>query len=68
MSFGWRLDEIAHAGRENVDADQVARYGDKEDADAAAAVRLLEDLGMNLSSYSDDLFFARYVLREVEHP
>ena len=52
---GWRLDEIAHAGRENLDADHVARYDDKEDADAAAEVRLLEELGMNSASTVLDL-------------
>ncbi len=52
---GWQLDEIAHAGRENLDADHVARYDDKEDADAAAEVRLLEELGMNSASTVLDL-------------
>jgi len=27
---GWMLDEVAGAGRENLDAEHVARYDDKE--------------------------------------
>lgn len=40
---GWRLDELASAGRENLDADHVARYDAKEDADAKAEVEFLRD-------------------------
>ena len=43
---GWMLDEVASAGRENLDADHVARYDDKEDADAPAEVALLERAGL----------------------
>jgi ubiquinone/menaquinone biosynthesis C-methylase UbiE len=43
---GWSLDEIAHAGRENLDADHVERYDGKEDAGAAAEVALLVEHGL----------------------
>ena len=33
---GWRLDELANAGRENLDAAHVARYDAKMDSGAAA--------------------------------
>jgi hypothetical protein len=32
---GWVLDELANAGRENLDPDHVARYDAKMDAGAA---------------------------------
>ena len=41
----WRLDEVASAGRENLDADHVARYDQKENADAAGEVELLSQRG-----------------------
>jgi ubiquinone/menaquinone biosynthesis C-methylase UbiE len=44
------LDEVATAGRENLDADHVNRYDSKEDGHAAAEVALLVDLGLNTSS------------------
>ena len=47
---GWLLDEVAHAGRENLDREHVARYDAKEDAHADAEVRLLTDLGMGSTS------------------
>jgi ubiquinone/menaquinone biosynthesis C-methylase UbiE len=47
---GWLLDEVGSAGRENLDADHVARYDGKEDAAAAAEVALLEELGLGASS------------------
>ncbi|CAA9315714.1 MAG: hypothetical protein AVDCRST_MAG36-101 [uncultured Nocardioidaceae bacterium] len=47
---GWLLDEVASAGRENLDAAHVAGYDAKEDADAAAEVALLQDLGLDRSS------------------
>jgi SAM-dependent methyltransferase len=49
------IDEIAHAGRENLDRDHVARYDDKEDSGADAEVGLLEGLGMNAASTVLDL-------------
>ena len=42
----WRLDELATAGRENLDAEHVARYDDKEDAGAAEEVELLAERGL----------------------
>jgi ubiquinone/menaquinone biosynthesis C-methylase UbiE len=47
---GWLLDEVATAGRENLDADHVARYDSKEDADAAGEVARLRVLGLTSSS------------------
>ena len=52
---GWMLDEVAHAGRENLDPGHVARYDAKEDAGAAAEVRLLRDLGLDSTSTVLDL-------------
>jgi SAM-dependent methyltransferase len=43
---GWLLDELSSAGRENLDADHVARYDAKMDAGAAAEVELLQGLGL----------------------
>lgn len=44
---GWLLDELATAGRENLDAGHVARYDAKEDASAAAELRLCQELGVD---------------------
>jgi ubiquinone/menaquinone biosynthesis C-methylase UbiE len=43
---GWRRDEVASAGRENLDAAHVGRYDTKEDSSAAAEVALLQSLGV----------------------
>jgi ubiquinone/menaquinone biosynthesis C-methylase UbiE len=43
---GWRLDELAHAGREHHDPAHAARYDDKEDANAASEVARLRELGL----------------------
>ena len=43
---GWLLDEVASAGRENLDADHVARYDSKMDAGAADEVRHCQTLGL----------------------
>lgn len=51
----WAPDELRHAGRENLDADHVARYDQKEDADAAAEVRRLGGLGLDARSTVIDL-------------
>lgn len=40
----WYLDELTSLGRENTDAEHVAHYDEKEDADAAAEVELLSRL------------------------
>lgn len=52
---GWLLEEVGSAGRENLDADHVARYDDKSDAAAAAEVALLLDLGLSDHSHVVDL-------------
>lgn len=52
---GWLLDELASAGRENLDAAHVARYDAKEDAAAAGEVRLLRGLGLGAGSTVLDL-------------
>jgi len=54
-SPGWLLDELSSAGRENVDVDHAAGYDAKEDADPAAEVALLVDLGLNGTSQVVDL-------------
>lgn len=46
----WFVDELSCAGRENLDADHVARYDAKEDACAAAEVALLTELGLTRES------------------
>jgi SAM-dependent methyltransferase len=47
---GWLLDEVASAGRENLDAVHVARYDAKEDAGATDEVALLKALGLDRRS------------------
>lgn len=47
---GWFIDELSHAGRENLDAGHVARYDAKEDADAASEVALLKEMGLTQGS------------------
>ncbi len=47
---GWRPDEVAYAGRENLDPGHVARYDAKMDADAAAEVQLCRSLGLGRGS------------------
>lgn len=46
----WFADELEHAGRENLDAEHVARYDAKEDAGAAAEVALLREAGLTAES------------------
>jgi SAM-dependent methyltransferase len=48
-------DELATAGRENLDACHVARYDEKEDANAVAEVALLRELGLDEQSQVVDL-------------
>lgn len=43
---GWLLDEVANAGRENLDADHVSRYDSKEDAAGADEVLVCRALGL----------------------
>ena len=52
---GWLRDEAAGAGRENLDADHVARYDTKMDAGAAEEVRLLQAHGLGPGSVVVDL-------------
>jgi ubiquinone/menaquinone biosynthesis C-methylase UbiE len=49
------LDEVASAGRENLDADHVSRYDSKMDAEAAEELVLLEQLGLNEQSEVVDI-------------
>lgn len=51
----WVRDEVASAGRENLDPDHVARYDAKEDAAADAEVRLLTELGLDDRSVVVDM-------------
>jgi ubiquinone/menaquinone biosynthesis C-methylase UbiE len=46
----WFVDELAYAGRENLDPAHVARYDAKEDASAADEVALLAALGLTRES------------------
>ncbi|MEX2573704.1 MAG: class I SAM-dependent methyltransferase [Balneolaceae bacterium] len=52
---GWFPDEMANAGRENMDADHAALYDSKEDADAAGEMSLLTGCGLNSQSEVVDL-------------
>ena len=47
---GWLLDELANAGRENLDAAHIERYDRKMDARAAEEVELLRGCGLDASS------------------
>ena len=49
------LDEVASAGRENIDVEHVARYDGKEDAEAAAEVDFLAAHGLTTDSVVVDL-------------
>jgi len=51
----WRLDEVASAGRENLDAVHVALYDQKEDSGARAEVALMLRLGLDERSTVFDL-------------
>lgn len=52
---GWLLNETASAGRENLDADHVARYDAKENAGAVDEVALLAELGLTRESVVVDV-------------
>ncbi len=54
-SPGWLLDEVANAGRENLDLPHVERYDRKMDARALAEVALLRSAGLGASSVVIDL-------------
>jgi ubiquinone/menaquinone biosynthesis C-methylase UbiE len=47
---GWLLDELHHAGRENLDEAHVGRYDAKEDAGAHSEVALLKSAGLGPES------------------
>lgn len=51
----WFIDEVAYAGRENLDPGHVRRYDAKEDASADREVALLKSLG--LSNHSEVIDF-----------
>ena len=55
MKPGWLLDEVASAGRENLDATHVAQYDTKEDADAGSELALLTALGLSADSVVVDI-------------
>jgi SAM-dependent methyltransferase len=52
---GWLLDEVASAGRENLDAAHVERYDRKMDARALDEIALLRSAGLGASSVVVDL-------------
>src|SRR5258708_36716123 len=52
---GWLLDELANAGRENLDHAHVERYDGKMDARAAEELELLRSWGLDPSSVVVDL-------------
>ncbi len=52
---GWLLDEMTSIGRENLDREHVSRYDQKEDADAATEVKLLQSAGLAETSTVVDL-------------
>lgn len=51
----WTADELAHAGRENLDPTHVARYDRKEDAGAADELAALQALGLDESAVVVDI-------------
>jgi SAM-dependent methyltransferase len=50
LTPGWMLDELANAGRENLDAAHVDRYDGKMDAGAAEEVARLRSRGLDASA------------------
>ena len=74
---GWLLDEVASAGRENLDGEHVLRYDVKEDAVAAAEVDLLRSWGLDAGSVEGgfltyehqggpaDIVYSRYALHHL---
>lgn len=52
---GWALDEVGSAGRENLDAEHVARYDGKEDGAAAVEVTMLQEHGLDTGAVVVDL-------------
>jgi ubiquinone/menaquinone biosynthesis C-methylase UbiE len=50
MKYNWTLNEVANAGRENLDPAHAAEYDRKENADADAELGLLIQLGLSGTS------------------
>jgi ubiquinone/menaquinone biosynthesis C-methylase UbiE len=55
MKYNWTLNEVASAGRENLDPAHAAEYDRKEDANADAELEVLRQLGLSESSEVVDL-------------
>jgi ubiquinone/menaquinone biosynthesis C-methylase UbiE len=55
MTATWMLDELANAGRENLDPAHVSRYDAKEDAGALAEVDLLRGWGLDEHAHVVDI-------------
>jgi SAM-dependent methyltransferase len=55
MEAAWRFDELAHAGREHLDAEYVARYDRKSGTDPSEDVAALRAYGVDASSTVVDL-------------
>ncbi|MDQ3399008.1 MAG: methyltransferase domain-containing protein [Deinococcota bacterium] len=53
--YGWWLDELGSAGRENLDVEHVARYDAKEDAGPVDELALLKELGLGRHSELVDI-------------
>jgi ubiquinone/menaquinone biosynthesis C-methylase UbiE len=53
--YSWWLDEVASAGRENLDSEHASQYDAKEDAGAEAELTLLKHLGLNEQSQVVDM-------------
>jgi ubiquinone/menaquinone biosynthesis C-methylase UbiE len=53
--YAWLLDEVASAGRENLDTAHASKYDTKEDAAAAEEIRLLRQLGLDGTSHLVDI-------------
>lgn len=51
----WFIDELANAGRENMDVNHAVQYDSKEDADAAGELNLLKKFGFNRQTEVVDL-------------
>src|SRR5262245_30190999 len=55
MKYKWILNEVASAGRENLDAAHASEYDRKENANAEAELDLLKELGLSETSEVVDL-------------
>lgn len=54
-ALSWQFDEVAHAGREHLDADYVAAYDTKSPTDWSEDVEVLLELGVGQTSTVVDL-------------